>query len=260
MLRVADGRRRAGASRRPGRRAPVRALAAAASRRWGWSRPRSCGRRRRTTRGPASGSTSRSCSSRPTAPSPGYGAWKAELDREGVPYDTLRRLHRRRQDRDADRRPARRLCREPREVPGGDPGDRRPRARGGQPRRHGQLPLGPDRRRVGGAREARAHVRRPAAERLHGALAAARPRRRRGRRDGRRPGRRAHGGRQGGLPVPQGPDADPERRAGGRRGVRLRGHAGERRRLADARRRPDRGRRPGWASTRTRRTGARRWS
>ena len=76
--------------------------------------------------------------------------------------------------------------------------------------------------------------------------------------------RRRHPGhadrrRQGRLPVPQGPDPVPERRAERCRGVRLPGHARERRRLADARRgaRPPAPRTS--ASTRTRTTGARRW-
>ena len=71
----------------------------------------------------------------------------------------------------------------------------------------------------------------------------------------------AHRGRQGGVPVPQGPDPDRQRLADrAQRGVRLRGHAGESGGLADARRLAHRPAPPTWASTRTRTTGARRWS
>ncbi len=152
-----------------------------------------------------------------------------------TPLDRLRPGPR----RDADRRAAGRLRGQPRALPGRDPGHRRPRAPGHQPRRHDELPLGAERRRVGDAGEVRAHVRHPPAERLHGADArrTASRRLRAGLQDGvvghthsRREARRSPTSRA------RSPIANDDPAA--RRDVRLPGAAGPgRRRLADAARR-----------------------
>ena len=187
---------------------------------------------------------------------PGFGAWKAALDREGVPYDTLVAYNG--QARAATLTDdARRLRQQPRQVPGRDPRQRRPRPQRHQPRRHDELPLGVHRRRMGGAREVRAHVRDPPAERLHGARAGARAERgRRSKQDGAVGTLTAAG--KAAFPYLKGPVPIADDDADGRRGVRLRGHAGQRGGLADARS-PDPGAARTSASTRTRTTGARRW-
>ena len=136
---------------------------------------------------------------------------------------------------------------------------RRPRARRHQPRRHDQLPVGVHRRRVGDAGEVRAHVRHPPAERLHRA-----ERRRTGstpaggaQQDG--VAGTAHRRRASRVPVPQGPGDDRRRRS--RRAPR-RSATGRRRSTRATGRRcsPARATPPSSASTRTRTTGARRWS
>ena len=109
---------------------------------------------------------------------PGYGAWKAALEREGVPYDTLVAYNG--QARAATLTDAR-LADYGAEharyqaviVATGDLGHEVTNAG-----RHDELPVGADRRRVGDAGEVRAHVRHPPAERLHGGHRGARPRRR----------------------------------------------------------------------------------
>ena len=89
-------------------------------------------------------------------------------------------------------------------------------------------------------------------------VAGARAQRRR-RRDPGRQRRHADRRRQGRLPLPQGTGADRQRRPGGRRDVRLRGHAGERRRTGRPSS-PGRTAPPTSGSTRIPTTAARRWS
>ena len=108
---------------------------------------------------------------------PGYGAWRRRSIARACP--TTRSSHSTASARrDADRRRPRRLRHESRQVPGRDPRHRRSRPHRHQSRRHDELPLGVHRRRMGGAREVRAHVRDPPAQRLHGSRAAAWPERR----------------------------------------------------------------------------------
>ena len=189
---------------------------------------------------------------------PGFGAWKAELAREGVPYDAFvayngaNRAATLTDDRLAD------YGANHAQLQRGDPGDRRPRPQHRQRQRHDELPLRAQRHRVGDPGQVRADVRHPPAQRLHRAVPGPRAQHRR-RRDAGRQRRHADGRRQGGLPLPQGAGADGQRRPGRRRDVRLRGDARQRAGLADpprgAQRRP-----PTSGSTRIPTTGARRWS
>ena len=111
----------------------------------------------------------------------------------------------------ADRRRPRQLRGEPGEVPGGHPGQRRPRPQPDQPQRHDELSLGALGRGVGDARQVRADVRDPPRERLHGAVADPRAERRGGHQPGREDGH-AHARRQGAVPVSEGTDPDRRRR------------------------------------------------
>ena len=153
---------------------------------------------------------------------PEFGAWKAALDREGVPYDTLVAYNGTTRaatltdaqlaDYGANHAKYQAVI-----LASGDLGRQVINPDGTF-----ELPLGAHRRRVGGARQVRADVRHPPAERLHGAVAAAWASTPASgiKQDGSIG--HAHRRRQGGLPVPEGPDpvADDDRRR--RRRVRLR--------------------------------------
>ena len=139
---ASDGRGTTGAMLR--RIAPFMAVAALAV-----DRARGAGGDAGPCRCRRSGSTSRSCSSPPTGPSPASAPGRRSSQREGVPYEHVRRLQRPEPGRDADRRRPGRLRRQPRVLQRGHPRHRRPRPQRGQRRRHHQLPLRPQRRRVG---------------------------------------------------------------------------------------------------------------
>src|SRR4051812_9521200 len=140
------------------------------------------------------------------------------------------------------RRHVRRLCRQPRPLPGGHPRQRRPRPPGHEPGRDGELPLGAGRQRMDRAREARADLRHPPDQRRHVPLGGPRPQRADEHRRAGRQHRDADARRAERVPLPEGAGADRQP-VGRRRRVRLPGDAGGAGRpggVPDAARRPER--------------------
>ena len=170
---------------------------------------------------------------------PGFGAWKAELEREGVPYDTFvayNGANRARTltdgmlaDYGADRAKYQAVI-----LASGDLG----RNLTNRNQTTSYLSALTDAEWAALARFERTFAIRQISD--YTAPSPAHGLNDRQRHQPGRPHRHAHRGRQAGLPLPEGPDPGRRRRARpAERGVRLRGHAGQPRRLADARRRAD---------------------